>query len=391
MINKITIFSSWREPCGIAGYTADLVGAIEKNENYKIEVVKIPRVEISEEYDKNILNLLRDLANEAKTISHIQHEFSFFGDSFTKSCKNFSNFLKFLPSKKILVTFHTLPPVHPLNIKILLTKVFREGRLGFQKIFSELADYYYWRKAVKVINKKNITCIVHNKRSALQLSRVGIDENFIKIIPLGINNDIERSKISPLEAKIKLGYNESDILVGVFGFVADYKDPVSACKAVLSLPEEFKLAIVGGRHPENRSDNAISLVAKKVIAKKNNGRIRLTGFLQKNDIDLYRAACDIFIAPYKEVNLSSSAAVTWALSSGKPLIATTISAFVDINRQYECMLMTGIEKPNELAWAIKKISEDSHLREKLISGSNKYTQENSWESISKEYYSLYNF
>ena len=41
--------------------------------------------------------------------------------------------------------------------------------------------------------------------------------------------------------------------------------------------------------------------------------------VEQDELDLYHAATDICLAPYIDDNLSSSAAITWALTSGKPI------------------------------------------------------------------------
>jgi glycosyltransferase involved in cell wall biosynthesis len=394
-MKRITFYSSWAEPCGIAGYTADLKNAIVDNLGYETKVERIPKKEMSEVFPSERLNILRDLALSNEGVAHIQHEFSFFGESFSESCKSFAFFLRQFKSEKTIVTFHTLPPKFRLDPRLFSQHGLLKGGAEF---FRQCRNAFAWKKVTKVINANKVLCIAHNHRSAFQLRKSGISKELIIVIPLGMNRR-PNVAIDMAEAKAQLGYAPTDVLVGLFGFVAGYKGPDVACEAVSLLPDNYQLVIVGGRHPENKVDNSTNIISgyiypvqKDVDSKSElqvRPQIKLTGYLPTAEIDLYRKACDIFIAPYREVNLSSSAAVTWALSSGRPLIASAVDAFIDINKKYECMLMVGEGQTSELAWAIQKLDSDETLQNKLIDGAAKYCTDHDWAVIAEHYAKLY--
>jgi len=404
----ITFYSTWNEPCGIAGYTADLKRALDTRTQLRTEVIRLPKAEIQFATETRIREILKALAEQASAVAHIQHEFSFFGQTYASSCVNFSFFLKNLKSKKIVITFHSLPIKNDSTVEKIRLAV----RRRFGALFNKTKEQRAWNLVVRTINSLKVICIVHDDRSALQLVNSGISESLIKVVPLGVNEMLTPS-LSREEAKSLLGYKPDDVLVGLFGFVAAYKGPDIACDAIAALPPNFKLAIVGGRHPENQSDGAMSLIASKIFgnfgrenARKRrqsaalgidatksesiaSGKVRLTGYLPRADIDIYRTACDIFVAPYREVNLSSSAAITWALSSRRPLIASGVDAFLDIARKYNCMMVIGQEQPSELAWAILKLNSDKALQEDLLREAERYCTDRSWNSVAARYAELY--
>ncbi|MEN9503620.1 MAG: hypothetical protein RI964_2905 [Pseudomonadota bacterium] len=385
----IYYISSWQEPCGIAGYTSDLKNAVEKNLDEVVKVIKIPQKELKESTQENQEKILLELISQIPKDStvHIQHEFSFFGQDLHSSCNLFSWFLAEIShQRKVIITFHTIIKNESLKS---ITKNFKVKKFLSKFIRSTITKVNL-RKIARTINKNKIQCIVHNNRSCLNLHLTGINEENIKVVPLGVNNPPNKFT-SRNDAKSILGYEKNDILVGLFGFVANYKGPDIATKAILKLPKQYKLAIVGGRHPQNNNDHIISkiLEIKTKNSTQENNKIILTGYLPKETIDLYRMACDIVIAPYREVGLSSSAAVTWALTSGNPLVASNIEAFKDIHDTYECMLMVGSEQIDETAWAIQKIYEDKELSQKLVHNAEKYVEKNNWENISKLYKKIY--
>lgn len=393
---EITQISTWRTPCGIAGYTENLVNQLSKFEELAINVCSIDKHKfsisgpIAENEIKNIINKSKN-AN----IVHIQHEFSFFGASYNLSNEKFTALLRGLRNNKkiIFITFHTLPLPMPS---------WTHAR-GIRSFFSILVARFLrnkrWSMLAKEISKHTAYHVIaHNERSASILCNSGIAWDKINIIPLGLTSPTESSPEKLNSAKIALGYKKDDILIGLFGFVADYKGVLQATESLKFLPQHFKLVFVGGRHPDNKSDNSIDNIIKLSLklslletnkTKPGKDRIEISGWLPKESLNFYKSACDIIIAPYKEVNLSSSAALAMALTSGRPVIASAIDAFRDINNEYQCMLLIGENSPRELAWAIEKLISDEELSKLLIENARKYAEKYSLTNISNIYKSLY--
>lgn len=393
---KILQISTWRTPCGIAGYTENLVNQLIKFEEFAIDVYRIDKQKFS--FTNPIAeNEINKIINESKNanIVHFQHEFGFFGANYNLSNENFIKLLRKLRSNKkiIFITFHTLP---------LPTPSWAHAR-GIRSLFSifiaKLLRNNKWPKLAREISKHTAyRVIAHNERSASILCNSGIAWDKINIVPLGLTSPTESNTGKLNSAKIALGYKKDDILIGLFGFVADYKGVLQATESLKFLPQNFKLVFVGGRHPDNKTDNSIDNILKLSSklnlletnrAKNSRNRIEISGWLPKESLDLYKSACDIIIAPYKEVNLSSSAALAMALTSGRPVIASTIDAFRDINTEYECMLLIGENSPRELAWAIEKLISDDDLSKLLVKNAKEYAEKYSLSNISNIYRSLY--
>jgi len=165
----------------------------------------------------------------------------------------------------------------------------------------------------------------------------------------------------------------------MFGFLGSYKGHDVAVRALARLPERFHLAICGGTHPESDDDTLARVVrlARKLGLEQ---RVTVTGWLAEAEAELYYAATDICLAPYVDVALSASGAITWALASGKPTIASRIPAFQGISREQPCLLLTAPGAVDELVWAAEKLAADPDLGAMLVAAARRYTAVHSWDS-----------
>ncbi|MGC4006332.1 MAG: glycosyltransferase [Pirellulales bacterium] len=116
----------------------------------------------------------------------------------------------------------------------------------------------------------------------------------------------------------------------------------------------------------------------------------ITGYVEEEVANRFYAATDICLAPYsRKTNLSASGAITWALSSGKPTIASKIDAFQAIARDGDCMMMVTPEQPQELAWACECLDADEAMRKRLVANAGDYCRKYSWSDTAEQTIELY--
>jgi glycosyltransferase involved in cell wall biosynthesis len=178
--------------------------------------------------------------------------------------------------------------------------------------------------------------------------------------------------------------------LSIFGFVSKYKGYEIALNALKYLPNKYNLAIIGGSHPNDKEGKTMEELLKLIIELDLRDRVLITGFVEFEVLDLFHGATDICLAPYLSSTLSASGALTWAFNSGKPIIATKIPAFEEINQEYNCMLMVSPECPVELSLGILNLDKNEQLQQELVKNSLSYAYENSWDKISRIYLDLYN-
>jgi len=188
------------------------------------------------------------------------------------------------------------------------------------------------------------------------------------------------------QARRILGYDDDTILLSLFGFVSAHKGVDSALEALDRLPHNYRLAVVGGRHPASRDDPSFD---NALAALRYTQRARVTGWVDLQTLELYHAATDICIAPYREAGLLASGAITWALCSGKPTIATRIAAFVELAHVAHCLYLVAEDSPDELAFAAQAIVAQPELSAELTRSAAEYCRDNSWERAAARHLDVY--
>ncbi|MGF2038278.1 MAG: glycosyltransferase [Nostoc sp. CmiVER01] len=390
---RIAQISTWDVACGIAGYTKGLVNGILQHgitctvvpiEEQKLKYMT--RGEIKEYFNSYSRQLID------YDIIHIQHEFSFFAGSYglNGSITNFNSFLKGILNlnKKVFVTFHTEP-------SFLLEPSY--GLTGFgKKIIRKLQWEYYMSSLFNFKNQLN--AIVHTKKTRRIFLDSGFADNSVHIIKQGVtfSHTHNINKINGAEKialKKKLGFPDEAIILSMFGFISTYKGYKTALNALKSLPENYYLVITGTSHP-NSTDNALDEIVQfinKYQKHKNLGsRIKLTGYLEFEDLRSYYDITDFCLAPYEPTTiLSSSAALTWALSSGKPVIASKIASFEELNEEANCLHLFTPGAPGELAYKIQNLTLSTELNQQLVANGLIYCEANQWLNIAKKHLEIY--
>lgn len=393
---RILHYSTWKEQCGIAAYTADLVHALAA-QGVEGDVHPVDKLARRYMTPGQVRTELAGFAERAAgyDLVHVQHEFSFFNDASNDLGRSMGHFLFLLrqlarQGKPVVTTFHTEP--HFLVRLRSTIKAVVKHHLRSRPFIRRYLDSRQWNEGItRFFVPNGFRAIVHSRRSKLRLVESGFAPEATDVIPLGL---VQRDRTATLaipraEAKERLGYPRDAVLLSLFGFVAAYKGPDVAVGALRALPENFYLAIVGGPHPQGNDltlNNVLEMVAEDPRL---TDRVRVTGFVTTEQLDLYHAATDICLAPYQKTDLSGSSALTWALSSGKPVIASRITAFQEVQEGNDCLLLFTEGAEYELAWQVRRLLADHAMQETLVRNALAYVERNSWPAIARTTRALY--
>jgi glycosyltransferase involved in cell wall biosynthesis len=379
---KVLHVATWKTRCGIASCTESLV---EKLDFLGVEnqVYGISPYDIQSMLDEDVTALTRDIRRQAETcdLVHVQHEFGFFGSNYLRSLRNFGRLLAALrrSGRPVVVTFHTEP-----NFPLALPTSKQAVK---ESILNRL---WWWYVARQFRGRKGCHGLVHTAKGRQILVRSGFGKRNAWTIPMGhelrtLCLDAEHKR----QAKLRLGIGPKSVLLSIFGFISSYKGHRIAVEALKCLPKKYVLAVIGGRHPSAGTDSTINqmLLAWRDQDPK---RLIITGYADRATIDLYQAATDVCLAPYLPIfNLSASAALTWAITSGRPTIASAIPAFEDIRRRGDCLLTVTPGAACELAWMIESLASNAELQARLVQNAQSFAQANSWDAAAKRSLSIY--
>lgn len=367
---RVLHYSTWGDRCGIGNYTADMARELDTlgMVNDPTPVDRATAAYLSPREWRAKLQAVADQARHYDLL-HLQHEFSFFGppDCVPEGNRHFFRLLRTLKraGTPTVVTFHTMPvflPDQP-SWKQRLKAMVRGGLFGWTP--GRTLGRTGWP----------VRAVVHTRRSRLQLIRAGVHEDLIRVVPMGVGKRTSVTDLSPAEAKTRLGLPPGCVLLSLFGFIARYKGHLDAVAALKLLPKEYVLAVVGGPHPEGQ-DRTLDKLLKGWTG--DPARLVVTGHVSAETLDLYHAATDVCLAPYTDPKLASSAAITWAVSSGKPVVASTIPTFRELAGRHQCLRLCNPKAPHELAWTIRRLMADPVGRRELVANAAEYCQKAGW-------------
>lgn len=395
---RVLHYSTWKEPCGIAGYLEDLVGALDRyGVESVIHAVDKPRRRYMSQTEVHAdLDAFAAKARDFDLV-HVQHEHSFFSGSTIKLKEPLESFAYFLrkldqAGRPTVFSFHTIPDfVLPLSsLRSLITM-----RSGRRLLLTRYRDGRRWVRKIAAFfdgRHPNFQAIVHTRRARHTMTTTGFNHATLEVVPLGLaKRNSTVLGMDPAAAREQLGYPRDAKVLSLFGWVSGYKGHDTAVQAVKHLPRCYHLAIVGGPHPDSYNDPWMNyILGLAANERKLRGRVRITGYLEPHMVDLYQAASDVCLAPYHNYpNYSGSAAITWALSSGRPVIASKIPSFMEMNDDAGCLLLFTEGADFELAWQIERVTNDQALRERLVASAQRYVDAHSWPNVAHRMTEIY--
>ena len=377
---RLAIVSTRNKLCGIAAYTqalerqlADIFDLTVFDLDQYLLRSSHPRVRALG--DRHIKDICRELTGFDAV--NLQLEYGTLGRLTKDIYRRFRWLVAAAP--RLSVTFHSFkrPPVFPKAdflksvVALDLAKAIeiragyvRDNRLshGFAKCL---------RQAQK---RKPLSIVVHNRRDLSDARFLhGFDRVYdhpLSFLSAGEAADIaahatarQFPQLDALPAQAKL--------IGVFGFLNDYKGVGTVVRALHHLPENHHLLIFGGLHPneipiqapihpyiasllhEARADvslfdqirqatgSGLHLDIERHLTelfgrhpRDLSGRLHFMGSLDDANFLAGMAVCDAVVLPYLEVGQSSSGPISQAIELGCRVIASRTHAFLEFARYH---------------------------------------------------------
>jgi glycosyltransferase involved in cell wall biosynthesis len=231
---------------------------------------------------------------------------------------------------------------------------------------------------------------VHTDKARAIFVESGFDPSRTHRIPIGLTpREARLASLGREKARQLLGYPSEAVVLSLFGFIGAYKGHDLAVAALRLLPAQFHLAIVGGPHPHASGDRTLNRILKMAARYPElQGRVRVTGFVPPETVDHYHAATDFCLAPYRNFG-SASAGITWSLTSGRPVLASSIPTFQELQGEAECLLLFTENAAHELAWHVERLAADPRLQKELVENAATYAERYSWAHVGGEVLGVY--
>lgn len=325
---KILHYTTHNEDCGIGKYNEQFIRAMSVTSSDVVENNIFPYSPNKTKlmtYDE-FTPVLEELKVQLKSYDalHIQHELSFYKHSELDRIVDAAQTL----GKPVIMTVHTAPDAQYKYPK----------RLGYSP--HSFATYIREIRAAKEFTQIHLVplrkvdlVLVHNTTTKENLIHHGVVAEKIQIITLPVPNVAQSTESNVI--RTALNHKPGDIIIGSVGFISHTKGVKAAVKALKYLPDNYKLALVGGVHPSGGGEKYLDEVSDLIIKLDLKDRIFITGYIENDDVlNSFIQECDVCVYPYDNTYYKyvSSAALNNALANGKPAITYPTRPFVEINK-----------------------------------------------------------
>ena len=280
-------------------------------------------------------------------VLHIQHELSFFKHN------ELTDIIMLAKSagKKVIVTVHTAPAAQYVVPHI--------GGLGPRSLKNYakqvISSKRFVQRYVTPLKEADLI-IVHNKVTKHNLASYGVSEESIEVIKIPVPHvDFDKSTN---EIRTNLNHQKGDVIFCSVGFISRMKGVSEAIKALMYLPDNFKLAIIGGVHPDGGDESLYNELTDLIFKLDLVKRVYITGYIEEDEnLNSLIRECDVCVYPYDKNYYSyvSSAAINNAIGNHKPVIAYPTRSFIEINSEQPVVTFTKSSNYYELAREIRNI------------------------------------
>lgn len=375
---RVLQFSTHNEECGIAKYQEQFIAGMQGVEGFETEFFPYSP-NIIKHMEKAEFSKVLDEFSEAMSgfdILHIQHELSFFKHSELKRIIQITNNLH----KKVIVTVHTAPAAQ--------YQVPRLGGIGPRSLANYakqvISARRYLERYVQPLNNADLI-VVHNDSTKQDLISYGIRAEKIQIITIPVPKiSFERYSTA---IKNNLNVKKEDVVFCTVGFLSRMKRVSDAIKALCYLPDNYKLAIIGGMHPHSEDQGLYNELTDLIATLKLQNRVYITGYIKDDEVmnSLIRE-CDICVYPYDSGYYSyvSSAAINNAIANHKAIVAYPTKTFVEVNKELPVVTFTKSPSYYELAREIVNL--DIKEASKV---SKQYAERYAYDSEAKAFIDIY--
>ena len=168
---------------------------------------------------------------------------------------------------------------------------------------------------------------VHTQKMRQELiAEFSVPENKTSVIPLGINNTVPNTSLTPAAARARLGIQPGEKTLLFFGQIAPYKGLEFLVDAFFELSRQdpaYRLIIVG--RPKGEMEYWGGL-AQKIAASGVAARVvQKIEFVPDAATELYFKAADVLVLPYNHI--FQSGVLFLGYSFGLPVIASDVGSF----------------------------------------------------------------
>ncbi len=201
----------------------------------------------------------------------------------------------------------------------------------------------------------------------------------IEVIPNGVDvslftRDFLASELE--DFKNKLGKGLGDVFLITTSRLTAKNGLDDVIRALKFLPDNFKFLILGTGELENK----LRGLAKKLGLA---GRVKFLGHIAHAEIPKYLKVSDIFIRPSLSEGMGNS--FIEAMAANLPVVATPVGGIPDFIINDQTGFLVKVKNPEEIAGAVKNISEDGLRRTEVVKNAHELAIKNyDWDMLARQ-------
>ncbi|WP_256545629.1 glycosyltransferase [Halobellus inordinatus] len=356
---EVCLITPWDQEGGIATYSERFADALEA---VGIDVSVVPIKHSESSNPLAFTDIVSDVSASADVI-HVQFEAGLFGQLAMSGVGAPLFFCALSQLGTPVVT--TLHEVHERHS--------HRGIVGDYLLRAR--DYIIERLAIRA----SAVIVVHSSEARQILSsRHGTDVPVERLLH-PTKDDVNR--VPKAEAKSQLGVDDRVLLT--FGFLEEKKRYEDVIRVLPSFPDATYV-IAGGPRPgegEAVQQRVKALSESLGVA----DRVRFLGYVDDSDIPTVFGAADVVVLPYGRV--SQSGVLNDALAHRKPVVASSLPAFKEVEAEYSCLLT--YESESELEGALQSVLTDDTTVDRLQSRAEVYASDVSWPQFAAKSEDIY--
>ena len=201
---------------------------------------------------------------------------------------------------------------------------------------------------------------VHTEKMKNELlNEFHVSETAVTILRYGVNNAVQDTDLTSVEAKQRLGIGEGEKTILFFGAIKPYKGLeylVAAFQQIATTPGEYRLIIAGER--KKGSEEYLTTIQQTIDRDRSREQvIQKIGFIPDHETELYFKAADVAVLPYTEI--FQSGILFLAYRFGLPVIATDVGSFAEEIVEGRTGFVCRPRDPDDIAAVIQRYFESA--------------------------------
>jgi len=195
---------------------------------------------------------------------------------------------------------------------------------------------------------------VHTEKMKSELvAAFAVAESRVSVIPFGINNTVPSTRLTPSEAKVRLGFRDGERTILFFGRITPYKGLeylITSFRQLFAKRNDYRLMIAG--RPDNCEDYW-SAIRQSIREDVESGQILLKSeFIPDEMTEVYFKAADVLVLPYRHIYQSGVLFLGYGF--GVPALAADVGSLKDDVVEGKTGFTFKPEDPADLATTIER-------------------------------------